>query len=649
MNLKSKLLTFILLLSTVHAVYAVVEKKTGEAYYHFMMGAMKENSRDYAGAILEYREALKFDPDASEIFAKLASLYAQTDRIAEAIADAQKAIERNPQNPEAHRMLGQIYMQKLYAGEGSAEDMTNAIREFEEVYRIDAQDDAAMLTLSQLYLQNKQPEKAVQVLADYVKRNPETPNALMSLASAYQQLNQPEQALSWLLKYLELRPDNVYVLQQAAELQQKAGNTKEAFDLQKRAYEIDPENQAVLRGYIDMLLRNRQAAEAVAILEPIVQKDPGNADWSILLARALQGTGEQDRAELLMQKVLSAHPSFDSRLALVQIYEEGKKFDEAIRLLTTMLQNLEADETQNDTEKIGGRALIYSHLGYTSQQKKEYLKAIEYYQKARQFVGPEDTGRIDFYIALNYRNLKDWDKALEVANGIVQKDANDLDAWELLSLIYEEKGDTANSDQILKRLIEKNPDSPNYRILQAERLQQRQKYEESVAYLKEILPKFQDNEQVLFLLGAANERLKRYDESEEYFKQVLAKDPDDPNALNYLGYMLVDRGVRLQEALGYIKRALEMEKDNGAFLDSLGWAYFKLNQLDLAEDNLRMAAEKLDDNPVVHDHLGDLYFRQGKFEQAIEHWQEAIRTKNYEVDPEFIQKKIDDTRQRLTN
>lgn len=648
MKIKLSILFTLVLLCLISSSHALTAKgEHDQAYYHYMMGAMKENQRDYTGAIAEYREALKYDPEASDIFARLASLYAQTDRLDEAVQDATKAIQSNPDNEEAHRMLGQVFMQKLYTGDGSPENVGKATKEFEEVLRIDPDDDNAMLTLAQLYMQGKQPEKAADVLSKYVGSNPDSPSAIMSLASAYQQMNQPKKALEYMMKYLDANPDNIYVLQQAADMQLKAGDAKKALDLQKHAYEIEPDNQGIIRGYVDLLLRNHQPAEVVKIVQPLVKDDPDDVEWTTLLARGLSGTGESDRAESLMKDLIAKHPAFDTRLALVQIYEDSKKFDDANGLLRVMLADLETDMSMKDSDKITSRAVIYSHLGYSTQQKKEYEKAIEYYQKARQYVPDTDTNRLDFYIALNYRNLKNWDKAIETSNNIVQKDPNDTDTWELLSLIYEEKGDHDNSDRVLKHLIDTHPDTSTYKVLKAERMQQRQKYEDSIEYLKELVPQFPKDTQVLFLLGAGLERLKRYDESEEYFKQSLALDPDDPNTLNYLGYMLVDRGVRLEEGLGYIKRALDEDKDNGAFLDSLGWAYFKLNQLDLAEDNLRQAEQKLDDNPVVHDHLGDLYFKQGKFRDALDHWKQALQLKNNEIDPDLIQKKIDDTSKRL--
>ena len=95
--------------------------------------------------------------------------------------------------------------------------------------------------------------------------------------------------------------------------------------------------------------------------------------------------------------------------------------------------------------------------------------------------------------------------------------------------------------------------------------------------------------------------------AEQFFRQALDLDPNNAMVLNYLGYMLADKGTRLPEALKMIRKAVELEPMNGAYLDSLGWAYFKLGQYELAEENLRQAVERDQTDPTVHEHLGDLY------------------------------------------
>src|SRR5438445_11275859 len=124
--------------------------------------------------------------------------------------------------------------------------------------------------------------------------------------------------------------------------------------------------------------------------------------------------------------------------------------------------------------------------------------------------------------------------------------------------------------------------------------------------------------------------------------------------LKYFGYMLADRGVRLDEALGYIKKAVELEPANGTYLDSLGWAYFKLGKYDLAEDNLTRASQHMGADPTVQEHLGDLYQKTGRLKLAATHWERALEEWNKTVAPEVdqeeqakVQKKLESARVRL--
>jgi tetratricopeptide (TPR) repeat protein len=164
----------------------------------------------------------------------------------------------------------------------------------------------------------------------------------------------------------------------------------------------------------------------------------------------------------------------------------------------------------------------------------------------------------------------------------------------------------------------------------------------------------EEREYVTFVLGSIYERQKKYELGEQAFKKVLAADPNNAVALNYLGYMLADRGVRLEEALGYIKRAIELDPLNGAYLDSLGWVYFKLGKYDLAEENLRRAGERIANDATIQDHLGDLYHKTGRLKLAAAHWERALqewsRTVAAEVDNEEVakvQKKLEAARVKL--
>jgi tetratricopeptide (TPR) repeat protein len=150
------------------------------------------------------------------------------------------------------------------------------------------------------------------------------------------------------------------------------------------------------------------------------------------------------------------------------------------------------------------------------------------------------------------------------------------------------------------------------------------------------------------------EKQKQYDQSEAEFRKVLEINPENSGAMNYLGYMLADRNVRLEEAHELISRALEMEPNNGAYLDSLGWVNFRLGKLEEAENNLRDAIARVSRDPIVYDHLGDVFMKQGKLKEAIAQWERSVKEWDAAARSEFdpaevakVQKKLEGARVRL--
>jgi tetratricopeptide (TPR) repeat protein len=174
--------------------------------------------------------------------------------------------------------------------------------------------------------------------------------------------------------------------------------------------------------------------------------------------------------------------------------------------------------------------------------------------------------------------------------------------------------------------------------------QKQKAYAAAEAFLASKLAAMPESAAVRFQLGAVLERQRKFDEAEAQFRKVLEIEPDSAAALNYLGYMLADRGVRLDESVQYIQRALAQDPNNGAYLDSLGWAYFRMGKLDLAENNLLQAVRSLRLTGVVYDHLGDLYFRKGDLDQAIVYWKKALDQDDDELQKDQVARKIEDAR-----
>jgi tetratricopeptide (TPR) repeat protein len=148
----------------------------------------------------------------------------------------------------------------------------------------------------------------------------------------------------------------------------------------------------------------------------------------------------------------------------------------------------------------------------------------------------------------------------------------------------------------------------------------------------------------LYVLAQVQEAKGDAQAAERSLRELLERDPQDATALNFLGYMLAERGVRLDEALDFVQRALKIEPDNPSFLDSLGWAYYRQGRLDLADRPLTDAAAKLPSSSVVQDHLGDLRFKQGRYEEALAAWQRSLKGDGESIDREAIERKVRDAK-----
>jgi tetratricopeptide (TPR) repeat protein len=154
---------------------------------------------------------------------------------------------------------------------------------------------------------------------------------------------------------------------------------------------------------------------------------------------------------------------------------------------------------------------------------------------------------------------------------------------------------------------------------------------------------------VWFKRGAMFERMKNIAAAETEFRKVLAIKPDNPATLNYLGYMLTDRNLRLPEALAMIQKAVDSEPNNGAYLDSLGWAYFRMGRLPEAEDNMRRAVDLVPHDPTMHDHYAEVLFKASKVREAIAQWEASLREWQSSSPAELDTAEVAKVRDKLEN
>ncbi|MDP5217479.1 tetratricopeptide repeat protein [Ruegeria sp. 2205SS24-7] len=204
--------------------------------------------------------------------------------------------------------------------------------------------------------------------------------------------------------------------------------------------------------------------------------------------------------------------------------------------------------------------------------------------------------------------------------------------------------------EVLEQLALDYPDQPMVFSSLGDLLRQEEKYEAAVsAYDRSLELTAPDNPGLWFVLyarGISHERLDHWDEAEADFRKALELNPDQPQVLNYLGYSLVEKQIKLDEALDMIQRAVAGRPDSGYIVDSLGWVLFRLGRYDEAVGHMEQAVELMPIDPVVNDHLGDVYWAVGRTREAEFQWKRALsfidpEETDGEADPDRIRRKIE--------
>ena len=636
-----------------------VKADRASAYYHYSLAHMYEElvaiygRADYANkAIDEYRKAIEADPTSEYLDAALAELYAKTGRIADAVTEARDIIKRDPNNLDARKLLGRIYLRSLgdvNSGTQSQEMLRLAIEQYEQIVRIQPSDIENHLLLGRLYRLNNELLKAENEFKTAVRLKPDSEEAVTTLAYLYNEEGDSRRASEVLASVPEAsRSAKLYSALGFTYEQQK--DYKHAIDAYKKAVDQDHDNLDAMRGLAQNLLNDGQTDAALEQYRQIAEADPQDAQALMRMAEIYRRKSQYDKAlDSLNKAEALVQDSLEVPYNRALIYEAQGKFDESAKLLEGLLQKSEKPANSYTSGEKSNRALFLDRLGNVYKQQQKTQLAVDTFRKMLA-LGPEASRSGYQEIIDTYRDAKMWPQATEVAREAVQKLPDDR---ELKMVLAQQEADSGHPDAAVtqvKSLLKGTPEDRAVYIGLAQidsRLKRYKDAEEAIAQAQKLSTKAEDKQYALFVAGSIYERQKKYDLAEEAFKKVVTEDPTNAVALNYLGYMLADRGVRLEEALNYIKKAVEIDPQNGAYLDSLGWAYYKLGNYDLAEENLRKAAERISNDATIHQHLGDLYQKTGRLKLAAAHWERAMDEWNKTVPAEIDQTEMNQTAKKL--
>ncbi len=246
--------------------------------------------------------------------------------------------------------------------------------------------------------------------------------------------------------------------------------------------------------------------------------------------------------------------------------------------------------------------------------------------------------------------LEQYDLAVE-AYRKVPATSSDYHAAELgRAEVLGRAGKTDAAAEVLQNLAAKSPDLPSVHVALADLQRREEDYAAAVETYNTAIELIDSgvggNWFLHYARGISHERLKQWDQAEADFRRALELNPDQPQVLNYLGYSLVERQEKLDEALDMIERAVAARPDSGYIVDSLGWVLFRLGRYNEAVEHMEHAVELMPVDPVVNDHLGDVYWAVGRAREAEFQWKRALsfidpEDTDGEADPDRIRRKLE--------
>jgi len=617
------------------------DSSRADAYYYFTMGHLQERQYEMTSSaelatqsIESYKQALELDPGSAVILERLAEIYAKSQHIRDAVIQAQNALKIDPDNVDAHRLLARIYVRTLgdmSAGEVQQENLAKAVEQFQAILRIEPNDTYSLLWLARLYRFQNQHAEAEKVLRRILAHDSDNGPALEQLSQLLIDQGRSQEAIELLTHAAgDTASPDVYDL--LGDAYSQAKDYPKAEQAYRQAVAADPDDPGHRHGLAQALLSEDKYAEALEQFTKLSELEPGTSENFLRAAQLYRRLGEFDQAEASLARAKQLAPgSLEILYNEALLYEDEGHYDEAVKVLTDAIAGIKSQTGGEGNPS--ALAILYEQLGNAYRAQRNFPAALAAFEELGK-LNPDAQKRARMLVIDTYRDSHDIDRAIAEAKKALDESPQALDMTVTLAMLYGEKSDTAAARQLLQGLLKGN-DADQEIYLDIAQVESRgRKYadaEQSAQKAEQMAHEVAGRESAWYMLGAIFERQKKFDEAEQEFRKVLDVNPNNAPVLNYYGYMLADRGVRIEEAASLIQRALKQEPNNGAYLDSLGWAYYKQNKLVEAEEYLRKAIDREGNDPTILSHLADVYVKLGQneraaelFERSLAEWQKAL-------------------------
>jgi tetratricopeptide (TPR) repeat protein len=497
-----------------------------------------------------------------------------------------------------------------------AQDMDRAIQEYHAALKTDPTSQSVKARLAGLYFSLGDMPNAVRY-ADQAAEGPSQDGQLLTqMAGILASAGQGERAVALLDRAIELDPTSGDPHFTKGLLLLNLKRQLEAEQAIRAGLARAPESAVGHYHLGRMLLEAGKGEEALASLERAIVVNASFEPAYLALASIYESRQDQDRAVAVLRKYLqSVNPrNRDIRHQLVRLYVAAKDYQGARKELSELLA-----EDPSDLDAQLRLALLYG-------EEKEYSKAID---QLTQILRTRPTElKVRDYLGFLYEEAKDTKKAIETYTFNVQLEPSYFEGHLHLGVLLYRLKQFPEAITHLTKAIAINPKQPEAHIVLGLTYLQKDQFDDAARALEEGISQNPKSADLHFNLGTAYDKLNRFDDVVRVMETAIKLDPHHADALNYLGYSYAERGVKVEQALSLTKQAVALKPSNGYYVDSLAWALFKSGLLTEALTEMKRAVALVGDDPVLYEHLGDIYATQRNLSDAREAWLHAL-----ELDP----------------
>jgi tetratricopeptide (TPR) repeat protein len=645
------------------------------------MAIVLEKTNNTREAIEYAEEAIRLDPQNPDPHWVLASIYSKSqergniprENLQRAIRELEKLRDLTPSDDRIYYDLGGAYFE--------LDEPEKAIQAYEKYQSLSNDSDSGYREIARYYDRKNNPDKAIEYLKKGLATNSDSPESLSMLSLLYTKLNRNKEAIPVYKKLLEVTGNNISISRRFANSLFEAGEYEEAVRVLKNLVTAVPADKASQIQLGRAQIGLRKYPEAIETLQIIIAEDSGateaqKTEARFYLGRSYEESGKYLDAVQLFSSILDSNSdevnanrlAFQQHLAAnymelknyekaIPIYQEIVKADPkaSIQLLDAYRISLQFDKAipyakqlfEKDTNDIP-MGTAYARTLVDAGKSKEGVEVLSKLLLSN----PQN---IELYLNLSQLYLQDkrYGDAEKVLRRAEEKklEGESLERLKIQqAAIYEQQRDFGHATEIFSKLLQSKPENVDYYLKLSQLYLQDKRYSDAEQIIRQAegkIPDGENSERLKFQRAAVYERQKDFARAESLFKEILKTNPKNAAVLNYIGYMLADRGIRLEEALQYVKEALAIDPRNGAYLDSLGWAFFKLNDLENAEKFLLEADDIVKDDSTIDDHLGDLYFKTGNLQKAQEFWNKSLSIGTEQEDIRKVRRKLEQLQETI--